>query len=320
AMIDVPPTTTPIELEHIQVEMLLKNLPASASPGSIVPTSDPTRFFFRGTPEEQARFLIDLDVVDRPLPQIRYQLLVIQYEDGTARDFSFDLSNSITGPDSAQAFLGSVGNLLSLNFDVIAAFGYQFAARLNAQIANSAATVLVDTTLNALSGQSARFQSTNTYRYRDSVADPDTGDIVPTGVIREITSGLILRIDGWVSGGDLVTMDVSATLSKRGTDNSDGNPPRTSEKVVDTHIRTASGEPVVLSGLVQQEVQRTITETPLLGRIPLIGLLFQERDETLENTELAIYIIPHVERPATTPREISARLMDLYDRFGRDPK
>jgi len=317
SMIDLPPTTVPITLEHVQLRTLTANLPASASPGSIVSTGDPTRFFFRGTTEELDRFLIDLETIDRPLPQIRYQLLVIQYEDGTAREFAFDLSNAISGPDSVQSFLGSVGNLLSLNFDVIAAFGYQFAARLNAQIANSAATVLVDTTLSALSGQSARFQSTSTYRYRDSVADLDTGEIVPTGVIREITSGLILTIAGWVSGGDVVTMDVSATLSKRGTDSSDGNPPRTSEKVVDTHIRTASGEPVVLSGLVQQEMQRMTAETPLLARIPLIGFLFQKRDETVENTELAIYIIPHVERLETGPEEVGARLMELYDTYGR---
>lgn len=320
SLIDLPPTTTPIGLEHIRVATLLENLPASAAPGSIVPTGNPTQFFFRGTTEERARFLIDLETIDRPLPQIRYQLLVIQYEDGTARGFSFDLSNSITGPDSVQAFLGNVGNLLSLNFDVIAAFGYQFAARLNAQIANSAATVLVDTTLSALSGQAARFQSTSTYRYRDSVVDPDTGEIVPTGVIREITSGLILQINGWVSGGNMVTMDVSATISKRGTDSSDGNPPRTSEKVVDTHIRTASGEPVVLSGLVQQEVQRTTTETPFLARIPLVGLLFRKLDETVENTEMAIYIIPHVERLEMSPQEMDVRLMDLYERFGRIPQ
>ena len=38
---------------------LVENLPASASPGSIVPTGDPTRFFFRGTTEELDRFLIE---------------------------------------------------------------------------------------------------------------------------------------------------------------------------------------------------------------------------------------------------------------------
>jgi general secretion pathway protein D len=318
AMIDVPPTTTPIELEHIQVETLMQNLPASAPPGTIIPTGDPGRFFFRGSAEERSRFLDELEAIDLPLPQVRYQLLVVQYEEGTARDFAFNLSNSVTGPDSAQAFLGNIGNLLSLNFDIIAAFGYQFAARLDAQISDSTATVLVDTTLNALSGQSVRFQSTNTYRYRDTVVDAETNESVATGVVREITSGLVLQIDGWVSGSDSVTMDVSATLSKRGTDASDGNPPRTSEKVVDTHIRAACGEPVVLSGLIQQEVQKTVSGTPLLARIPLVGLLFQKRHETLENTELAIYIIPTVEQPETDHDEIGARLMQLYDRFGRE--
>lgn len=317
AILDVGPSTVPVALASITVKQLMDNPPASAPPGRIIPTGDPTRFFFRGTPAEQTRFFEDLEVIDRSPPRIRYQLLVVQYEDGSERDFSFDMSNSVAGPDATQTFIGAIGNLLSLNFDVIASFGYQFAARLDARIANSTATVLADTTLTGLSGQSVRFQSTNTYRYRDTAVDPQSGDVTATGVIREITSGLILRIDGWANGTDEVTMDVSATLSKRGSDTSDGNPPRTSEKVVDTHVRSSDGTPVVLSGIIQQEVQSTTSDTPLLARIPLVGLLFRSRDETVENTELAVYIIPHVDRPPPAEPEVGAALMDLYDRFVR---
>ena len=38
------------------------------------------------------------------------------------------------------------------------------------------------------------------------------------GVTREITSGLVLNIDGWVSGDGMITTTVNASVSKRGAD------------------------------------------------------------------------------------------------------
>ena len=170
---------------------------------------------------------------------------------------------------------------------------------MNAKISDSEARILADTTLNGLTGEDISFQNTNTYRYRDMEIDPDTGEVKSTGVTREITSGLIISINGWVSGDNMVTMDVKSTVSKRGADvsSSTGNPPPTSEKVISTHVRTQSGEPVIISGLLQQERDVIYQKTPILSSIPLLGWLFTSEVETSTNTELIIYIVPFIEYP-----------------------
>ena len=317
--IDTAAASVLIELQYIQLSQLLDNLPASASASDIVPTGDPTRFFYAGAPGRRDRFLEELEQIDRPVPQIRYQLLVIQYQESESQDFDLDISNSLTTPDSSQAFLGTIGNLLSLNFDIVSSFGYAFASRLNWQLGNATATVLADTTLSGLSGQNVSFQNTNTFRYRDVVIDPDTGDPEPTGVIREITSGLVLEIDGWASSGDTVTMTVAATISKRGTDGgAEGNPPPTSEKVVRTHVRAQEGEPVILSGLLQQEEDTSTQSTPLLSQIPVAGALFEGTRTTRDTTELAIYIVPHIDRGPEAEQALSDLLLEIYrENFGR---
>jgi type II secretory pathway component GspD/PulD (secretin) len=318
-LIDRKQEGVPVQLRYIQADSLLKNLPPSVAKEDIQQTGDSTLVFFSGTEEKRKQFLRELEVLDRPTPQIRYELLVVQYEAGESLNWGVSLdTSSLTGVEQ-NAFLGSIGKLLSLNFDIVSTFGYLFAIKLNADLGTNKANVLADTTLNGISGQEIKFQNTTTTRYREVEIDPNTGKPNFTGVTREVTSGLIISMNGWVSGDGIITMKVSSTVSKQGADTSatTGNPPPTSEKVVATNVRTISGKPVVIGGLMQQEKTYIVNKVPFLGDIPLLGLLFQSKSDTLTNTELVIYIVPHVEFPEMRLLDAPRHLESLYERYVR---
>ena len=118
----------------------------------------------------------------------------------------------------------------------------------------------------------------------------------------------------------MITMKVSSTISKQGADLSttSGNPPSTSEKIVSTNVRTVSGKPVVIGGLIQQEKVTAVQKTPVLGDIPLLGLLFQSRNDTVQNDELVIYIVPHVEYPDRRAADEGVRIEALYQKLVKD--
>ncbi|MFW6293695.1 MAG: hypothetical protein ACOC7V_15420, partial [Spirochaetota bacterium] len=122
-IIDVPEPTRLVVLDHLSVADLLSHLPRSGDASRIVPTSDPHRFFYAGSSDSHERFMRDIDQIDRPLAQIRYHLLVVQYQRGEGLEFDLDLSNSLTSPDGVQALVGSIGNLLSLDFARLFALG-----------------------------------------------------------------------------------------------------------------------------------------------------------------------------------------------------
>jgi general secretion pathway protein D len=311
---------SPIQLKFIQADTLLKNLPPSVAKEDILQTGDSTLVFFSGTEEKRRQFMRELEVLDRPAPQIRYELLVVQYEAGESADWGASLDVKTLASEQTS-FLGSIGKLLSLNFDIVSTFGYLFAIKLNADLSANRANVLADTTLNGLSGQEIKFQNTTTTRFREIEIDPNTGKPNYTGVTREIISGLIIGVNGWVSGDGMITMKISSTVSKQGADLSatTGNPPPTSEKVVSTNVRTTSGKPVVIGGLLQQEKTSTVQKVPLLGDVPLLGFLFQGKSESVVNTELVIYIVPHVEYPERRMVDAGRRLETLYDKYLRNP-
>jgi type II secretory pathway component GspD/PulD (secretin) len=212
---------------------------------------------------------------------------------------------------------GQLGNLLNLNFDVITVFGYQFAARLNAAISDNLVSVFADTTLYGLSGQDIKFQNTSTYRYRDSNIDPETGRPIYSGVTREIVSGLLLEINGWVSGDGMITTSVTASVSKRGADSSGsaGNPPPTSEKVLTTQVRARSGETVILSGLRQNDSTIIEQRVPLISKIPILGWLFKSKNNTSENTQMIIYLVPHLDLANDEYTYSGLKTASIFSRF-----
>jgi general secretion pathway protein D len=322
SLVDRTPETVPVHLKYIKSETLLKNLPPSVTKEEIVETGDPRTVFFIGPASKRERFLQDLTVLDRPVPQIRYDLLVVQYERGGGTQWNTGTGDGITAEplkDSAKnAIVAGIGNLLSLNFDIVSTFGYQFALNFSAKLTENSARVLADTTLNGLSGEEIKFQNTTTNRYRDFEIDPDTGKQKSTGVTREITSGLIISMNGWTSGDGMITMKVSATVSRTGAATNNGqNPPTTFEKVVQTNVRAPSGSPVVIGGLIQSHTDVTVSKVPVLGDIPLLGLLFRTKTETVSDTEFVIYIVPRLEDPERRARSDAERIASLYERFVR---
>ena len=323
ALVDKRQGGVPILLKYIQSDYLLKNLPPSVAKEDVQATGDSTLVFFNGSDDKLKQFTRELAALDKPAPQIRYELLVIEYQDGESLDWSVSASNgALTDSSNSNAFYGTIGKLLQLNFNIVSTFGTLFAVNLNLALNTNKAKVLADTTVNGLSGQEIRFQNTLTTRYRDLELNTTTQQLQSTGVTREVTSGLIIVMNGWVSGDGMITMKVSSTVSKQGIDTSttnSSNPPSTSEKIVSTNVRTVTGRPVVIGGLMQQEKTVTIQKTPVLGDIPLLGLLFQGRNETVTNDEFVIYIVPHVEYPEHGVADEGMRMDALYKKFLKEP-
>jgi len=79
-----------------------------------------------------------------------------------------------------------------------------------------------------------------------------------------------------------------------------------------------SGQPLVIGGLKEDDKSITINKTPFLGDIPLLGLLFQGRSETVNHTEFTIYIVPILDKPDEHQLSNEARMLMYYHRFQKD--
>jgi len=304
--IDSIKKTYVVQLQYIQVSDFLSNLPPFVEKDQVRPGSGVDKFYFTGTKEAYENLLQHLKDYDKPATTIRYDLLIMQYQKTDGSNWTPSLRASRLSLGDLNDATVQLGSVLDFSLDVVGAFGMKFAAQLEAAISESRAKVFADTTLTGVSGSTIHFENTNTYRYRDNNLDPDTGKPVYSGVTKEISSGLKLEVTGVVTGDGMVTSKITASVSRQGTDLSSttGNPPPTSEKMVTTEVRSKSGEPVILSGLVQEEENHSLSRLPFLSRIPLIRHLFRASEKSKEQTEVVIYLVPSADVGGALP-EIS---------------
>ncbi len=295
--IDGENQTILVQLKHIKTSAFLERLPSFVQQEDVYDTGTGNSFYYSGNAGNREKLLEQLKEIDRPGRLVRYDLLILQYEKGT--NLSWGISSSVRPMEMKDRTVlsGEIGNLLNINFDAITAFGLLFSEKINTAIAQNKAVVFADTTLYGLSGEKISFKNTNTYRYRDAAIDAQSGKESFSTITREITSGLVIEIDGWVSGDDVITMTINTSVSKQGVDVSkkSGNPPPTSEKNIVTKIRAKNGEPVVLSGLSQSDYSESSQGVPYVSDVPVLGNLFKAKDVSDTKTEMTIYILPHIE-------------------------
>ncbi|AAS12073.1 type II and III secretion system protein [Treponema denticola] len=313
-ILDIEKEERAILLKYISSEELLKHLPPAVNRESIVVTGNPNLIFFRGSNIKREKFLKEMELIDKPKAQIRYQLLVVQYEKSENINWAKSLEVKKAKGKPMSEFSGIMSNIFNINFDIVSKFGYQFIAKLNFELAENKARVLADTTLNGITGEEVRFQNTNTFRYIDKTLDSNGKPLY--GSMREITSGLLLNIKGNVSGDGMITMEVNAQVSKQGSGGvTSGVLPPTSEKIVKTKVRTPSGKPIIIGGLLQVEQNSSEKKIPGLGDIPIAGLAFKDINGSETVTEMVIYIVPYIHREREKKMGKKERLLRLYKKY-----
>ena len=300
--VDTKSNLFPVELKFIKKEELIEKLPAFISKDKIINTNNPNLLFFTGNKNELDGLNDFLSYTDKPLPQIKYQILVIQYTKnknysikGEART---DFSNAGNVNESTYIFNTDLSNILSLNFDVISKLGYQFAINLNTQLSQNVANVFTDTSLTGLSGETIQFQNTDTYRYIEYELDKTTLSKT-SSTTQTITSGLIVEINGWISGDNMITMDVNATVSKQNAATTSALP-STSERIINTKVRTESGKPVIISGLIKEEINENKS-------------LIWQKSKSKEQSEIVIYLIPYLDNTYNKAHKKLNRMRKIYE-------
>ncbi len=127
-----------------------------------------------------------------------------------------------------------------------------------------------------------------------SIGLNQTANIPQINVI-SITSGLF--VIPRINGDNSVTMtitpqieDVPQTINNP----SGGTIPIISTESITVTRRIMSGQTMVIGGLTRKNDNQTVNKVPLLGDLPFIGKLFQSYNNSVNDTELLIFVTPTI--------------------------
>ncbi len=78
--------------------------------------------------------------------------------------------------------------------------------------------------------------------------------------------------------------------------------PSVDTKKVNTQVLVDNGDTIVLGGIFEQTTRTTVDKVPVLGDIPLLGVLFKRTVKQDDKTELLIFVTPKIVKDALTVR------------------
>src|SRR5205807_5569570 len=82
--------------------------------------------------------------------------------------------------------------------------------------------------------------------------------------------------------------------------------PALSTRRVQTSVELESGQSFVIAGLLDNTMTETLNKIPGLANIPLLGKLFQSRQQQRNNSELLVIVTPEIVRPIPADQKAPA--------------
>ncbi len=110
----------------------------------------------------------------------------------------------------------------------------------------------------------------------------------------KITAQMELKIIPWVSASGEITVEIHPEFSTPKGSLDPTRPPTIDHRILDSTVRLREGETIILGGLRQTIDNVTINKFPILGSIPLLGRLFQNRSKNKTTAELLILVTPYL--------------------------
>jgi general secretion pathway protein D len=122
-------------------------------------------------------------------------------------------------------------------------------------------------------------------------------------------TGVILRVAPRINANGNVLLDVEQEISAVANNAAAGTlTPTISQRKVRSSIAVASGQTVLLAGLISERHDRSRQGIPGLSDIPFLGDFLAQQSGTLQRTELIIFIRPQIIRNGVDAARIAEQL------------
>ena len=196
-------------------------------------------------------------------------------------------------------------------FNFLAGSSTQPTAILDALHAVTSVKVLSNPSLVVINNQVATLQVGDSVPISTGSATVLTTSNTVVNTIDYRNTGIILRVSPRISVNGNVRLDVEQEISNVPTNTSTtaNLTPTVSERKVKSSILVATGQTVLLAGLISEQQNGTRNAIPVLDQIPgLLGDAFGHQDNATTRTELIIFIRPQIIRNGSDAHIVAEEL------------
>ncbi|MBA7524159.1 Type 3 secretion system secretin [subsurface metagenome] len=165
-------------------------------------------------------------------------------------------------------------------------------AILNAQKANTNFKILSTPQIVTIDNYEATINVGEQIAFLTSSRVDENSNVIQTYDYKDI--GISLKITPHINKNGYITLDIKQEVKKIVEGTSAFENPSVYNREINSRVTVKNERTIVLGGLIRDDMVTIEQKVPLLGDIPLLGLLFRKRTKQRLRTNLLIFITPHI--------------------------
>lgn len=194
--------------------------------------------------------------------------------------------------------------LQNVNGMMVGVVKNDWGAILQAVATDTNSNILATPSIMTLDNEEAQFmvgQSVPTITGSTTGSNNDN----PFQTVQREDVGIKLKVTPQINEGDGVQLVIEQEVSSiSGATSVDII---VNKRELKTVVMADDGETIVLGGLIDEDVQESVSKVPILGDIPLLGHLFKSTSTSRQKRNLMVFLRPRIVRDGITAGDISSR-------------
>jgi type II secretory pathway component GspD/PulD (secretin) len=297
----------------------------SSMHGSITVSPKTNSLIVCDTKENLARILAKIKGADKKPQQIMIEVVIldVQIDDDTEIGINWDiLSDRILDISYRQNFTTRLGSTIESAANIGAATAFNTTGtggNVSIVFGNIREVVhllqekrdveiLASPRVMMLSGESANIEAVDEIPYTVVTSTAAGGQLQQ---VQFKNVGIKLTVTATLTDGNdiLLTVDTEQNVQVGTT-----TPPRVDTRKAKTSLLLKDGEVVIFGGLRRQEKTKEVDQIPILGDLPIIGGLFKSTNTVVKNSELIVFLSPHIYKGEPISEDEMAKFKEISER------
>lgn len=301
-------------LQYAKAEVVAEKLKAridANAVGSITPDARSNQLVVRALPGRLKELESVIKSLDTPTKEVLVEARILQivfkpnYDVGIDWDVDFKNSSeplfqnlslkntylddsNLTSSDALASAFGKIA-ISKVTFK-----HFQSVLRALAKVSDT--KILSNPKILVTNNEEAKIHIGDTIPYIISTTSGTGDNAITSEDVRTVDVGLQLVVTPTINDDGFVTMrlkpEISTVVGK--IQSKGGGIPQVNKTELQTTVMIKDGTSIVMGGLKKDDKVHTKKGFPLLMDVPFLGTLFSRTSDTIESTEIVIFITPHI--------------------------
>ncbi|MEP1143089.1 MAG: hypothetical protein ABJH52_05170 [Henriciella sp.] len=285
--------STEISLTNLRAEKVAFSIREMADAYNVVlaPNTANNGLILSGSAEAVARIGAAVKSLDHKSDHILVEALIVEFNLERIKDIGSELADGQAGEFSNIFYdlIADSGGTLAFNFDSAAEVtGTSFGLALEFLVESSAAHVLSRPFLSTVSGETASLEIAED-RFVETI-------LLDEAELNEVSSGVVINVTPTVLRSGVISLDYEISESRFAATEEELDLRRSKNSVTSSAI-VKDGRTIVVGGLSLKTRARTDAGVPYAAKIPLLGSLVSHQANRQQDTEVMMFITPHIWKP-----------------------